>query len=574
MKKLMWKQNQSQGITFSVAGYVIVSILLFHSGPLRAQVVNQSDTAKIITQNTQTVVDSLLIRNIHLIGRQEGNNNILINLLIIKGKLNLVTQDEIPKTKTRITVDGQNGFLMGNLLIGESPSFLILDQNPQENYEIYLNTEAHLLFAMEKGVIVRNNLPLTHVTGDAREKRDGWAAYTPPPMAVPLNYFDNTKWNKFDTKFISGLFNGALVLDRLEWLSQDDASETQVGDLSTSSIGVIRGLRFGLVGTFNFKRPWVYTVIGATRAFANGFGESDKSSFAFYDVRLDIPLFSNVNMSIGKQKEPISLERMTMLIFLPMQERSATVDALLTPRNWGIVFNGTAFVGRSTWAVGAFNNWIDSGASFGDNSYQITGRATAIPYLSADESNLLHLGMGLRYSDFKAEVNGKTEAEFYQSPVFVETGLFSAEASFTCNLEAFWRKGPFLLGGEYTGVHVNSSVYDNPRIHGYNVGVSWVITGEMRPYRKKSGIFNPVPVSKPVNTGGWGAWEVAFRFSTLDLSDGTLDGGIMDTYSFGLNWWLTPRAQFSPNYRYIILDRSGEKGKSSGINIRLSFILD
>ena len=384
-------------------------------------------------------------------------------------------------------------------------------------------------------------------------------------MAVPLNYFDNSKWNKFDTRYISGLFNGALVLDRLEWLSQDDPSESQLGDLSTSSIGVIRGLRFGFVGTLNFKRPWVYTLVGATRAFANGFGESDKNSFAFYDVRLDIPIFSTVNMSIGKQKEPISLERMTMLLFLPIQERSAASDALLTARNWGIVFNGTAFNSRSSWAVGAFNNWIDSGNSFGDNSYQITGRATALPYLSADESNLLHLGLGLRYSDFKTEVNGKTEAEFFQSPVFVETGLFSAEASFTYNLEAYWRKGPIMLGGEYIGVNVNSSAYDNPRVHGYNVGLSWVISGEMRSYRKNSGIFNPVPVSKPVNTGGWGAWEVAFRFSTLDLTDGTLDGGIMDTYSFGLNWWLTPRAQFSPNYRYIVLDRFGLKGRSSGI---------
>ena len=570
----MWKNHQSQGIAFSVVGFVIISLLLIHSGPISAQGVSESDTAKFFTQNTQKAVDSLLIRNVYLIGHQEGGNNILINLLIIDGKLKLVTQDEIPRTKTRITVDAQNGFLMGNLLIGESPSFLILDQNPQENHEIYLNTEAHLLFAMQKGVIVRNNLPLIYLSSDVKQKKGGWSAYTPPPMAVPLNYFDNTKWNKFNTKYISGLFNGALVLDRLNWLSQDDASESQVGDLSTSSIGVIRGLRFGLVGTFNFKRPWVYTVIGATRAFANGFGESDKNSFALYDLRLDIPIFSNMNMSIGKQKEPISLERMTMLLFLPMQERSAAVDALLTTRNWGIVFNGTAFKNRSSWAVGGFNNWIDSGASFGDNSYQITGRATAIPSLSEDESNLLHLGVGLRYSNIKTEINGKTEAEFFQAPVFVETGLFSAEATFTYNLEAYWRKGPLLLGGEYTGVHVNSSVYDNPRVHGYNVGVSWVISGEMRTYRKKSGIFNPVPVSKPVNTGGWGAWEVAFRYSTVDLSDVSLDGGIMDTYSLGLNWWLTPRAQFSPNYRYITLDRFGVKGKSSGINIRLSFILD
>jgi phosphate-selective porin OprO/OprP len=511
---------------------------------------------------------------VYLVGNAGAENDLLVNLLIIDGRLKVVTRDEIRMSKTRITIDAKNGFLMGNLLIGDAPSFLILDQNPHENYEIYLNTEAHLLFAMEKGIIVRNNLTVTYVEEDVQQKKGGWSAYTPPPMAVPLNYFNNTKWNKFDTKYISGLFNGALVFDRLEWLSQDIASESQVGDLSTSSIGVIRGMRFGFIGTFNFLKPWVYTVIVATRAFDRGFGESNKSSMALYDARLDIPLFGKMNMSVGKQKEPISLSRLTMLLFLPIQERAAGTDAFLPSRNWGVVFNGTAFSSRSTWAVGAFNNWIDTDTTFKNNSYQFTGRVTALPFLSADESNLLHLGVGLRYSGIKAQINGKGEAEFYQAPVFAETGLFSAASSFNCNLELFWRVGPLLVGGEYLRVTVNSSTYDNPRVHGYDIGASWILTGEMRTYRKKSGIFNPVPVSRSVNMQGWGAWEVAFRFSQLDLSDGSLDGGIMDTYSLAINWWPSPRVQFSPNYRYIILDRFGNTGKSSGINLRLSFILD
>ena len=73
---------------------------------------------------------------------------------------------------------------------------------------------------------------------------------------------------------------------------------------------------------------------------------------------------------------------------------------------------------------------------------------------------------------------------------------------------------------------------------------------------------------------GWGAWELAFRFSKLDLTNGTLEGGIMDTYSLALNWWPGPRIQVTPNYRYIILNRFDVTGKSSGVNLRLSFILD
>ena len=96
----------------------------------------------------------------------------------------------------------------------------------------------------------------------------------------------------------------------------------------------------------------------------------------------------------------------------------------------------------------------------------------------------------------------------------------------------------------------------------------------MRSYRKRSGIFNPLPVARPVNQGGWGTLETAFRYSRLDLTDGMLEGGEMDIYSLGFNWWLTRWAQFGVNYRYIFLDRIMEEGESSGLNVRLVLSLD
>jgi len=50
-------------------------------------------------------------------------------------------------------------------------------------------------------------------------------------MAVPIRYYASRKWNTFRTKPISGLFTGALILDRQFWLSQDAESEEQVGEL-------------------------------------------------------------------------------------------------------------------------------------------------------------------------------------------------------------------------------------------------------------------------------------------------------------------------------------------------------
>ena len=142
------------------------------------------------------------------------------------------------------------------------------------------------------------------------------------------------------------------------------------------------------------------------------------------------------------------------------------------------------------------------------------------------------------------------------------------------NLEAYWRKGPYLVGFEYLGTDVDSAASGDPFFHGYHLSGSWAVTGEMRTYRKRSGLFNALPVSRPVNQGGWGALEAAFRYSRLDLTDGTVEGGEMDIYSLGLNWWLTRRAQFSVDYRDISLDRFGSDGDSSGFNARLMLILD
>ncbi|MBD3853040.1 MAG: hypothetical protein IFK93_17150, partial [Acidobacteria bacterium] len=83
-----------------------------------------------------------------------------------------------------------------------------------------------------------------------------------------------------------------------------------------------------------------------------------------------------------------------------------------------------------------------------------------------------------------------------------------------------------------------------------------------------------LPVSRPVNQGGWGALELAARYSSLDLTDGAVDGGEMDILSLGINWWFSRSTTFSLNYRHISLDREGLQGNSSGLNARIQLILD
>ena len=519
--------------------------------------------------------ERIIVTNARLVGRDAAAQDLAVNVLIVDGKLTVVTKDELVIEPGDTAVDSDGGFLFGQLALGSRPSFVILDQDPRESIDVLLDTKTHARFAMRDGVIVKNELRAMPVSSaEDTPKPRAWKAYTPPPIAVPIRYYDTRKWNKFETKAISGLFIGAILLDRQFWLSQDTSSKAQVGDLSDFEGGEIRAARFGAVGTLNFKRPWRYTVFAMTHAFDKGFDVDTSDEFSFPDYRLDIPLPADLTLSVGKMKEPISMERQMGLAYLPMQERSAVADALLPSRNHGVVLSGAAASGNVSWAAGAFNNWIDSGESFSDTSSQLVGRVTWAPAVFQNKSNLLHVGFGLRHSDTNQPIRARRTPEFDNAPLYVDTGSFLADDQMTYNLEAYWRNGPYMLGFEYIGADFNSPQSGNPFLSGHHVTGSWALTGEMRAYRKRSGTFDPLPVSTPVNQGGWGAVELAFRYSQIDLTDGTLDGGEMDIPSLGINWWLTRSAQLSVNYRYISLDRFATEGNSSGVNARLLLMLD
>jgi phosphate-selective porin OprO/OprP len=268
------------------------------------------------------------------------------------------------------------------------------------------------------------------------------------------------------------------------------------------------------------------------------------------------------------------------MVFLPWQERSAVADALLPSRNVGVVWSGSSPERYSSWAFGVFNDWFDTDQDFDDAARQYIGRLTWVPFRTEDESNLLHLGFGYRYSDAKEGFRFRTSPEFNKSPVFVDTAygtevsLLPADKMETYNLELSWRKGPFWLASEYFQTKVKNPVLENPVFDGYYVSASWVLTGEMRPYNKKNGLFQPVPIARTVYQNGKGAWEIAARFSEINLTDGRINGGDMQIGSLGLNWWLTPFFSLGVNYRYIWNHQDGLDGTSSGINTRILLMLD
>ena len=60
--------------------------------------------------------------------------------------------------------------------------------------------------------------------------------------------------------------------------------------------------------------------------------------------------------------------------------------------------------------------------------------------------------------------------------------------------------------------------------------------------------------------GGIGAWQLALRYSHIDLNDGLINGGAADAVAFGLNWFATPTLRFTANYIDVLEVEGGPHG--------------
>ena len=267
---------------------------------------------------------------------------------------------------------------------------------------------------------------------------------------------------------------------------------------------------------------------------------------------------------------------MTM-IQIGSQERYAAADAMFPSRNVGVTLYGTTANERVAWAAGLFNDWLVEGESLDDSATQTVGRVTWLPFVSTDASKLVHLGLGIRYTDAKQGLAYGSRPETGNMPRFVdtgtETGPFDAESSTLYNWELGFRSGPIWLMAEYSDNHIDAPDSGNPNFTGYHLSGTWSLTGEMRGYKNNRGVFDGLPVAQSVLQGGKGATELALRYSSIDLTDGLITGGEMDIATLQFNWWLTQSMAVSFNYRRSWTDRFNLEGEMDAFVARVMLIL-
>jgi phosphate-selective porin OprO/OprP len=84
---------------------------------------------------------------------------------------------------------------------------------------------------------------------------------------------------------------------------------------------------------------------------------------------------------------------------------------------------------------------------------------------------------------------------------------------------------------------------------------AFVLTGETRLYNSASASYAGIVPANPFSLtgGGWGAWEIAGRFSTMDLNDqlaaaNGIAGGRPTVYTLALNWYVNANVRFMFDY--------------------------
>jgi len=275
----------------------------------------------------------------------------------------------------------------------------------------------------------------------------------------------------------------------------------------------------------------------------------------------------------GYFKEPFGLEQLTSSAHTTFLER-ALPDAFTPGRSLGFMVNRSFFDDRATGALGFFRSVSDRGrlsASRGGEADAITGRGTWLVWDDRDKNELLHLGAAYSYRDCKGRVRYRQRPEVHFLGHVTHTGRFLANHTHLVGAEAAWVRGPLSIQGEYMASCVDRPDSANAFLQGVYVQASYFLTGEHRPYDRATGTFKGPKPWKAFPTRGCGAWEVAARYSFLDLTGSGLAGTArrVQDITIGMNWYWNPNIRLVWNYIHSYVDGFGSSGSSDMFLLRV-----
>ena len=365
---------------------------------------------------------------------------------------------------------------------------------------------------------------------------------------------------KLPSLTLSGVFQADAVM-----FHQTDENRATYGEIQSGAD--FRRARLGAKGSVSDAMDYFMQL---------DFGAFGRPTFTdlWVDFKDATPLGT---LRVGQWKQPFSLEVASSFRYTTFMERSSSFQAFTPFRHLGVGFYDHSTDETATWALSYFRTGQDQfGSSLStDGGNGLAGRVTQLGWYECGGEEYLHLGFGYFLNapaDGRARfrtipeifvgefslpagepigTSGQTIPTVANgTPFFVDTGVLTDTSLVqTVGPELLWVQGALSVQGEFMGTYVDSGPQQNGFLYGSYMQIGYFLTGEHRPYdRKAAAIDRVMPLNSVSKKGGLGAWEIAARWSYLDLTDRQIQGGELQDLTVGLNWYVNPYCKCVFNY--------------------------
>lgn len=289
---------------------------------------------------------------------------------------------------------------------------------------------------------------------------------------------------------------------------------------------------------------------------------SGSSAPKLEDTFLRYRASDHTTLTLGYNKIYHSLDAATSDADVPFMERSMAstafevgaggkwgISALTSGDNWsmqyGVTFtdpNDTAGT-RKGWGLGARATYtpVDDGARVfhvGISSYYRNESDNHVAFSEQPE---------VRKGGFKPFDSGMRAASHYR--------YMAAEAA------TVWKS--LSVQAEYGDMRLGVPLGDADHYAGAYVAAAYSLTGERRPYDARHGKFGHLQPLHSVGEGGMGAFEVATRYSWLDLEDAGV-GTRGHDLTMGVNWYANTHLRLMANMVHFHSEDMSDGGVSDG----------
>jgi phosphate-selective porin OprO/OprP len=179
-------------------------------------------------------------------------------------------------------------------------------------------------------------------------------------------------------------------------------------------------------------------------------------------------------------------------------------------------------------------------------------------HLGADAEFLIKPSHNLVDNSFTLTLSDRPELRIDPTQIIDTGSIAGVSGAQVYSAEAAATYGPFFFQGEYFWYNVarnNLPGLPSLKFNGGYAEASLVLTGETHPYIPADAVYGGIIPANPFSLwgGGWGAWEIAGRVSTMNLNNqlGTTNGvagGQQTIYTAGLNWYVNGNIRFMFDY--------------------------